>query len=627
MGQQPVEANQQSANLADAAECVSRRLMNTALWVALILLGGLGWNSYESYRTSRSLSQHLLKLQELRGIILHSDEALTMSAAMAAATGDDRWEQRYYAYTPLLRDTLEQARALVVQTPDVAPAGATDTAHISLGQIDAQVQQLMRAVSPDDVQPIFPGETYGALKRLYTGGMKDIAEHLQASSKHTLEVSGVHSLRHVLFLLGLFLVLAGAWFYTRRTLRKMQERLSARTEELARANEDRDRFLSGMSHAIRSPMTSVLGYADLLLDSEPSAEERSQYLEIIRRNGQDVLTILGDLLDLSQLQAGQVSFEFIEISPFEIIDEVVRFTRDQAIECTLGFGVEYEGRIPARIKTDLERVRQVLVTLVSNAIQFTESGGVRIVTRLADADESEGRLLEFTVIDTGVGMTQLQARSVFDAFSRGGRSDRRTGEGTGLGLAISRELARRLGGDLQVESTLGHGTRFIFTIDVGSLEGIELLEGPPGIRLSGHGPVPEELEALTGLRGRVLIAEDTPDVRLWLRSVLRKAGLEVEVAENGEVACEKAIAAREVEDSFDVILMDMQMPVLSGYEATRQLREQGYEGAIIAITSHAMQGDREMCLAAGCDAYAVKPIDRQALLAMLAGYLKSLENE
>jgi signal transduction histidine kinase/CheY-like chemotaxis protein len=627
MGQQSVGAKQEPANLADATECVPRRLMNTALWVALILLGGLGWNSYESYRTSRSLSQRLLKLQELRGIMLHSDEVLTMSAAMAAATGDERWEQRYHAYEPILQDAIEQAQALVVQTPDAAPAGATDTAKISLGQMDAQVQQLMRAISPEDVQPIFPGETYGALKRFYTDGMKDIAEHLQTSSKHTLEVSGVHSLRHVLFLLGLFVVLAGAWFYTLRTLRKMQERLSACTEELARANEDRDRFLSGMSHAIRSPLTSVLGYADLLLDSEPSAEERSQYLEIIRRNGQDVLTILGDLLDLSQLKAGQVSFELIEISPFEIIDEVVRFTRDQAIERSLGFGVEYEGRIPARIKTDLERVRQVLVTLVSNAIQFTESGGVRIVTRLVDANESEGRLLEFTVIDTGVGMTQPQARSVFDAFSRSRRIDRRTGEGTGLGLAISRELARRLGGDLQVESTLGHGTRFIFTIDVGSLEGIELVEGPPVIRLSGHGAVAEELEALTGLRGRVLIAEDTPDVRLWLRSVLRKAGLEVEVAENGEVACEKAIAAREVEDSFDVILMDMQMPVLSGYEATRQLREQGYEGAIIAITSHAMQGDREMCLAAGCDAYAVKPIDRQDLLARISEYLKPSENE
>jgi signal transduction histidine kinase/CheY-like chemotaxis protein len=627
MGQQPVEANQQPANPGDATERVPRRMINTALSVALILLGGLGWNSYESYRTSRSLSQRLLKLQELRGIILHSDEVLTMSAAMAATTGDDRWEQRYYAYRPVLRDTIAQAQALVAQTPDVAPAGATDTANISLGQMDAQVQQRMRAIAPEDVQPIFPGETYAALKRLYTDGMKDIAEHLQASSKHTLEVTGVHSLRHVMFLLGLFAVLAGAWFYTMRTLRKIQERLAARTEELARANEYRDRFLSGMSHAIRSPMTSVLGYADLLLDSEPSAEERSQYLEIIRRNGQDVLTIVSDLLDLSQLKAGQVSFELIEISPIEIIDEVVRFTRDQAIERSLGFGVEYEGRIPARIKTDLERVRQVLVTLVSNAIQFTESGGVRIVTRLVDAEESEGWLLEFTVIDSGVGMTQTQARSVFNAFSRSGRIDRRTGEGTGLGLAISRELARRLGGDLWVESTLGHGTRFIFTIDVGSLEGVERVEGPPGIRLSGHAPVAEELETLTGLRGRVLIAEDTPDVRLWLRSIIRKAGLEVEVAENGEVACEKAIAAREVEHPFDVILMDMQMPVLSGYEATRQLREQGYEGAIIAITSHAMQGDREMCLAAGCDAYAVKPIDRQALLAMLAGHLKSSESE
>jgi signal transduction histidine kinase/CheY-like chemotaxis protein len=626
MGQQPVEANQEPANLADATDCVPRRLMNTALWVALILLGGLGWNSYESYRMSRSLSQRLLKLQELRGIILHSDEVLTMSAAMVAATGDDRWEQRYHAYEPILQDTIEQAQALIVQTSDAAPAGASDTAKISLGQMDAQVQQLMRGIPAEDVQAIFPGETYGALKRLYTDGMKDIAEHLQASSKHILEVSGVHSLRHALFLLGLFPVLAGAWFYTLRTLRKMQERLSARTAELACANEDRDRFLSGMSHAIRSPMTSVLGYADLLLDSEPSTEERSQYLEIIRRNGQDVLTILGDLLDLSQLKAGQVSFELIEISPFEIIDEVVRFTRDQAIERSLGFGVEYEGRTPARIKTDLERVRQVLVTLVSNAIQFTESGEVRIVTRLVDADESEGRLLEFTVIDTGVGMTQPQARSVFDVFSRGSRIDHRTGEGTGLGLAISRELARRLGGDLQVESTLGHGSRFIFTIDVGSLEGVELVEGPPVIRLFGHAPVAAELEALTGLSGRVLIAEDTPDVRLWLRSVLRKAGLEVEVAENGEVACEKAIAAREVGDSFDVILMDMQMPILNGYEATRQLREQGYEGAIIAITSHAMAGDREMCLTAGCDAYAVKPIDRQDLLAMICEYLKPLES-
>jgi len=620
MNDQPLEAYRQPEGAAAEPTPVSHGLLSLGLGVTLLLLAGLCWNTYDSYRESRMLSARLTKLQALRGIMVHSDEELSMSAAVFAATGDPRWEQRYRASERALQGALDEVRALMAETGDEVPLREIDGVRILLGQIDLRAKQLGVSAAERNAPAVFPGEIYGELKRLYIEGTKKMDDQLRLASESTLERAASHSRLHILFLLGLLPVLGGVWLHMLRVLHQTRSAMKVARRELEGVVEERERFLSRMSHALRSPLTSVLGYTDLLLDTDLSDEERAEYLGVVRRNGEDVLTILGDLLDLAQLQTGKGSFEFIEISPFEIVDEVWRFTRDQAAERSLDFVVEYQGKLPTKISTDLERVRQVLVTLVSNAIQFTESGGIRIVSRLLE-DKNGRHALEFKAIDTGIGMTPVQLREVFDAYSRVGKSPRCSSGGTGLGLAISRELARRLGGDLTLESAPGKGTCVTFTIDVGTLEGVELVEGAVLSTSSEHASSTARPETIGGLRGRLLVAEDTEDVRHFLESVLRQVGFEVETAENGEIAYQKSVAAWDAGQPFDVVLMDMQMPILSGLDATGRLRERGYTSPIIALTSHALKGDREMCIQGGCDGYTTKPIDRQHLLTTIAQHL------
>ena len=619
MGRQPLEVQHESTNTAGRAV---HPVLYVALAVVLGAVGGLCWTTYDSYGGPRGRNQRLHELRELRSTILHAGEALSMSAGMAGATGDLLWEERYRANEIALREAVERASQLSERAGDPLPVAARDGAEIALGRIDAYSRELSQ--SP------FPAAAYAEMKEKYDKGVRKIDQHLERISQSTLNAAAAEGLHQGLLLLGLIPALIGAWIYMLRALHSNHQQFVSHQHHLLEASEERDQFLSRMSHSIRSPLTSVLGYTDLLMDTDPPREERDEYLGVIRRNGENVLTILGDLLDLYQLKSRKVAFERIEISPFDILYEVSRFTREQVEERSLEFVTECEGKIPSKIETDLERVRQILVTLVSNAIQFTESGRIRIGIRLVPVENSDRHLLEFKVTDTGRGMTSQQADRAFDAYSGGGKDPRSRTGGTGLGLAIARELARGLGGDLTLESSLGQGTSVTFTIDVGTLERVPLIEAPEGFQPRERGPAPPkpvkstkpaEFELITGLSGRLLLAEDTADVRAFLESVLRKAGLEVETAEDGEVAFEKAIAAWEMGQPFDAVLMDMQMPVLNGFDATAKLRAKGYQGPIIAITSHALKGDRELCIEAGCDAYTIKPIDRQHLLRTIAEHL------
>ena len=619
MGRQPLEVQHESTNTAGRAV---HPVLYVALAVVLGAVGGLCWTTYDSYGGPRGWNQRLHELRELRSTILHAGEALSMSAGMAGATGDLLWEERYRANEIALREAVERASQLSERAGDPLPVAARDGAEIALGRIDAYSRELSQ--SP------FPAAAYAEMKEKYDKGVRKIDQHLERISQSTLNAAAAEGLHQGLLLLGLIPVLIGAWIYMLRALHSNHQQFVSHQHHLLEASEERDQFLSRMSHSIRSPLTSVLGYTDLLMDTDPPREERDEYLGVIRRNGENVLTILGDLLDLYQLKSRKVAFERIEICPFDILYEVSRFTREQVEERSLEFVTECEGKIPSKIETDLERVRQILVTLVSNAIQFTESGRIRIGIRLVPVENSDRHLLEFKVTDTGRGMTSQQADRAFDAYSGGGKDPRSRTGGTGLGLAIARELARGLGGDLTLESSLGQGTSVTFTIDVGTLERVPLIEAPEGFQPRERGPAPPkpakstkpaEFELITGLSGRLLLAEDTADVRAFLESVLRKAGLEVETAEDGEVAFEKAIAAWEMGQPFDAVLMDMQMPVLNGFDATAKLRAKGYQGPIIAITSHALKGDRELCIEAGCDAYTIKPIDRQHLLRTIAEHL------
>lgn len=379
------------------------------------------------------------------------------------------------------------------------------------------------------------------------------------------------------------------------------------------ATKAKSEFLANMSHEIRTPMTAILGYAETIADNVVKPENM-EATEVIRRNGEHLLGIINDILDLSKIEAGKMTVEHIPCSPVEIATEVASLIRVRADAKGLSFNIEAVGPIPETIQSDPTRIRQILVNLVGNSVKFTEIGGVRIIMRFVP-DETNP-LMQYDVLDTGIGMSEEKASKLFQAFNQGDTSMAREFGGTGLGLTISKRFSEMLGGNIVIVDTQeGVGTRFRATIATGPLGGVRMIENPVSARAAKRGEKEKSkvnADALVGLK--ILLAEDGPDNQRLISHVLKKAGGSVEVAENGQVAMEKATSALEQGEPFDVVLMDMQMPIMDGYTATSFLRAKGYSRAIIALTAHAMSGDREKCIEAGCDDYATKPIDRKKLI-------------
>ena len=396
------------------------------------------------------------------------------------------------------------------------------------------------------------------------------------------------------------------------------------------ANRAKSAFVANMSHEIRTPMTAILGYADLLTRDNTSIEDRDRCVQTICRNGRHLLSIINDILDVSKIEAGKMTTESIACAPMQIIQDVCALMAVRAADKNLTFNVHHTGAIPSMIQTDPTRLRQILVNLLGNAIKFTEKGSVKLVVSLIEEQGDRSRLLRgrsllrFDVVDSGVGLNPAQIESLFRPFVQADSSTTRKFGGTGLGLTISKRLAKMLGGDLIARSVTGSGSTFSLTVETGDLTDVPMIDRAA---LSGNdiGATNTQSNSTTEnvkLLGRVLLAEDGPDNRVLITYYLRELGLEVTAVENGLLARDRALQARNENRPFDLILMDMQMPELDGYEATRQLRAAGYQYGIVALTAHAMGGDRNKCLDAGCDDFAVKPIEWEKLLAVLKRFLR-----
>lgn len=406
-------------------------------------------------------------------------------------------------------------------------------------------------------------------------------------------------------------------------LESQKQQMAKLFEAAEAANRAKSEFLANMSHEIRTPMTAILGFAEMLLSAAGIDNELAEHVEAIRtiqRNGQYLLGLINDILDLSRIEAGKVNLDRIACSPAEVFGEVVTLMQVRAEAKNLPLTLEYSGGVPEWIHCDPLRLRQVLINLVGNAIKFTETGSVRVVASLVRKPAGPP-LLRIDVIDTGIGLDAQQIARLFRPFSQVDSSAARKFGGTGLGLVISKRLTEMLGGDIAVSSAADKGSTFSVTVDCGDLAGVRMLESPMKT------PAPAEPSVVktipdAHLDGRILLAEDGPDNQRLICFLLKKAGAEATVVDNGQLAYELALAARDRGDPFDVILMDMQMPVMDGYEATRRLRAAGYTLPILALTAHAMAGDDAKCLAAGCDGYLTKPVDRGKLVAAVGQYAK-----
>jgi|GEM_PF-500121 len=404
-----------------------------------------------------------------------------------------------------------------------------------------------------------------------------------------------------------------------------EQAIKAAKEQAEASSRSKSEFLANMSHEIRTPMTAILGFADLLdtdgnLTNDPALATNA--IQTIRSNANHLLTIINDILDMSKIEAGRMTLEHIDMSPAQIVEEVASLMQPRAIGKGIVVQLYYDTPLPVMIKSDPTRLRQILLNLVGNAIKFTESGGVCVHTSL----NRDAKQMQFRVVDSGIGMTSQQCETIskFEAFSQADGSMTRQFGGTGLGLRISNALAEMLGGKIVVESEKDKGSTFTVTISTGDLEGISFIE-PEKIPLLKNanggkphtidGTSPANQQPLLGLR--VLLAEDGPDNQRLISYHLKKAGAEVTIAENGRIAAE---LVEKAPLQFDVVLMDMQMPELDGYGATKRLRAGGYRRPIVALTAHAMEGDQRKCLDAGCDDYATKPINRQLLIEVTERY-------
>ncbi len=405
-----------------------------------------------------------------------------------------------------------------------------------------------------------------------------------------------------------------------RQLKQLNKELKAATQQADAANRAKSEFLANMSHEIRTPMTAILGFAEELSQPDLAPAEQAETVRTIRRNGEHLLAVINDILDLSKIEQDSLPIERARHNPVELLSEVTSMLRVRFDAKGLSLESEFVGEIPETIETDAMRLRQVLINLIGNAMKFTDSGGVRVVTKWQRTPDN---CIQFDIIDSGIGMTEQQIRELFKPFTQADASIARRFGGTGLGLYIARKLANLLGGDVHVAySTPGAGTCIRAYVHCGPLEGVAIRSGHD-LCVNVVKPNPEDFSIpQEKITCRVLLAEDGTDNQRLISHILQRAGATVTVVEDGKAAVDTALSANQLGAPFDVILMDMQMPLMDGASAVRHLRRQAYAGPIIALTAHVMTGERERCLAAGCDDYVSKPIDRPALFKAIRKALK-----
>ncbi len=389
-------------------------------------------------------------------------------------------------------------------------------------------------------------------------------------------------------------------------LRKTQTDLEFARDEAQAANAAKSSFLARISHEIRTPISAVIGFTELMLRGVvTSPQERNQNLKTIHASGNHLLQLINDLLDISKIEADKMEVESIECEPVRIAQDVLATLESRSRQKEIHLGLQVVGNIPRAIVSDPTRLRQILTNLIGNAIKFTEDGSVVVSLKF----DAVARQLAIQISDTGIGMTDSQLKKIFNPFTQADSSTTRRFGGTGLGLSISQRLVEILGGSMSVKSDPGIGSSFTIRFPVGQIQQNEMVDSS---YLQGLDRMRQDKAwstvQLSNLRA--LVVDDSETNRELLKIVLAEAGAQIETVENGQQAVDRL----QQSNSIDVVLMDMQMPVLDGYSATEQLRRNGFSKPITALTANSMKGDESRCLAAGCNDYVSKPINFDLLL-------------
>lgn len=400
---------------------------------------------------------------------------------------------------------------------------------------------------------------------------------------------------------------------TTEQLQKTQEKLQHAKELAEEANHTKSDFLARMSHEIRTPITGILGFTELLLRGDARQQDnRIAHLETIHSNGTHLLQLLDDILDISKIEADKIEVESVACVPTQLINDILRSLHSKAIQKDIELNLQIDSPIPETIISDPTRLRQIVTNLVGNAVKFTDTGGVTVHLNSKGDLPTQGEL-EIIVEDTGSGMTPEQMARIFEPFVQADTSTTRKHGGTGLGLSIGKRLAEALGGTLSISSTVDVGTKFVFTFPVECLPETQILNPAAALAFASQNRN-KEFQKIDVSGSRVLVVDDCETNRKLISFLLQGAGGEVVLATNGQEAVQLLI---EQQLSVDIVLMDMQMPVMDGYTASQRLRQHGYNQPIVALTANAMVGDEAKCRQVGCTHYLTKPIDLDSLLQMV----------
>ena len=387
------------------------------------------------------------------------------------------------------------------------------------------------------------------------------------------------------------------------------------------ANHAKSAFLANMSHEIRTPMNAILGFTELLKRGfGRDSEETHKHLEIIHSSGKHLLELINDILDLSKVESGHLEIERIRFNPYHVILEVVKVLSAKASEKHIGLELKVENDVPETISGDPGRIRQIVTNLVGNAVKFTEQGGV-IVTAYATRVDEDMLQFHIDIADSGVGMSLHATTKIFEDFVQADESITRKFGGTGLGLSISRKFARALGGDIIAQSEPGIGSTFKVTLDAGRATDVEWVTPEQAVAtIEAH--TTQDQASWVFPKARILVVDDGPENREFIKVVLGDYDLTIHEAGNGRIAVDMATTT-----DYDVILMDVQMPEMDGFTATRTLRDRGLQIPIVALTANAMKGFEQELLDAGYSAYLTKPIDLDRFLSKLAELLNAKQKQ
>lgn len=535
------------------------------------------------------------------------------ASEVALKKAHDELERRVRERTAELHDSENYLKAILDTLPvgvfliDAETHTVIDANPVACQMIDAKIESVVGAICHRFIYPANQGRRSDSDLGTTAGNTEPILMKTNGERIPVLKTEVPLMVRGRRHLLEVFVDI---------TERKRFESEILRARDAAEAaSVAKSRFLANMSHEIRTPLNAIIGFADILHKHAACCgdAECEDFLDTIHASGKHLLDLINDILDLSKIEADRLDVEAVRCSPHQIISEVISVLRVRALEKGLKLNYAWCSGVPETISTDDARFRQLMMNLVGNAIKFTNSGEVRIVADLVREPSNPHLLIQ--VIDTGVGIPADQFEAIFDPFVQADTSVTRQFGGTGLGLTISRRIARALGGDIAISSEPGKGSTFTVSLATGPLDDVPIVNSSmaDGLRVAAQ-PSQEPLPSLAGVR--VLLVEDGDTNRKLVSLVLRRAGADVATAENGQLGVELAR-----KNPFDLVLMDMQMPVMDGYAATTRLRQEGLTLPILALTAHAMKGDESKCQTAGCSGYITKPIDGDELVRTVARIL------